>query len=61
MEHILKAVEEFIKEKQVSKKWKAGVDWVQYAGPYFGTEEYTESVKTLLEGWLVLGTNGIRF
>jgi len=61
MEHILKAVEQYISEKQASKKWVAGQDWVQYAGPYFGTEEYVDSVKTLLEGWLVLGQNGIRF
>jgi len=61
MEHILKSVEDFIKEKHANKKWRAGVDWVQYAGPYFGHEEYTESIKTLLEGWLVLGSNGIRF
>jgi hypothetical protein len=55
MEDILKAVQEFIAAKQQSKTWVAGKDWVQYAGPFFGTEEYTESVKTLLEGWLVLG------
>jgi CDP-6-deoxy-D-xylo-4-hexulose-3-dehydrase len=61
MEDILKAVQEFIAAKQQSKTWVAGKDWVQYAGPFFGTEEYTESVKTLLEGWLVLGQNGIRF
>ena len=61
MEDILKAVQEFIAAKQSSKTWEAGKDWVQYAGPFFGTEEYTESVKTLLEGWLVLGQNGIRF
>lgn len=61
MEEILKLVEDYIKEKQAAKKWVAGRDWVQYAGPFFGTEEYTESVKTLLEGWLVLGERGIRF
>ena len=61
MEDILKAVQEFIAAKQQAKTWEAGKDWVQYAGPFFGTEEYTESVKTLLDGWLVLGQNGIRF
>jgi CDP-6-deoxy-D-xylo-4-hexulose-3-dehydrase len=61
MEHILKAIEEFISNKQNAKKWIAGSDWVQYAGPFFGTEEYTESIRTLLEGWLVLGQNGLRF
>ena len=61
MEDILKLIEEFISKRQSARKWVAGEDWVQYAGPFFGTEEYTESVKTLLEGWLVLGQNGIRF
>jgi CDP-6-deoxy-D-xylo-4-hexulose-3-dehydrase len=61
MEEILRLVENYIKEKQETKKWIAGQNWVQYAGPFFGTEEYTESVRTLLEGWLVLGNNGLRF
>lgn len=61
MEHILEQVKQFILEKKANKKWVAGKDWVQYAGPYFGPEEYVDSVKTLLEGWLVLGNNGIRF
>jgi len=61
MEEILRLIENYIKEKQETKKWIAGQNWVQYAGPFFGTEEYTESVRTLLEGWLVLGNNGLRF
>ena len=61
MEEILKLIQEFIDKKNAAKTWTAGQDWVQYAGPYFGTDEYTESVKTLLNGWLVLGQNGIRF
>lgn len=61
MQEILTMIEKFILEKNSSKKWRAGIDWVQYAGPYFGTEEYVESVKSLLNGWLVLGESGIRF
>jgi CDP-6-deoxy-D-xylo-4-hexulose-3-dehydrase len=61
MDEILKAIEKFVNEKNATKKWVAGQDWVQYAGPYFDTEEYTESTKALLNGWLVLGQNGIRF
>ncbi len=61
LQNILSAVQDYISAKQTKKEWVAGRDWVQYAGPYFGTDEYTESVKTLLEGWLVLGQNGIRF
>ena len=61
IDEILGLVEEYISKKQSEKTWTAGKDWVQYAGPYFGTEEYTESVKSLLDGWLVLGKSGIRF
>jgi CDP-6-deoxy-D-xylo-4-hexulose-3-dehydrase len=61
MQEILKLVEEYITKKNDEKTWTPGKDWVQYAGPYFGTEEYTESVKVLLNGWLVLGQAGIRF
>ena len=43
------------------KKWTPGKDWVHYAGPYFNSEEYIESVKTLLAGWLVLGKKGTEF
>jgi len=61
LEEILNLIQKYINDKQQSKKWVAGQDWVQYAGPYFTSEEYTESIKTILEGWLVLGENGIRF
>tara|TARA_R110002012_G_scaffold235262_1_gene409109 strand:- start:2828 stop:4141 length:1314 start_codon:yes stop_codon:yes gene_type:complete len=61
MEEILKLVEEYITKKNLEKTWTPGKDIVQYAGPYFGTEEYVESVKTLLNGWLVLGQEGIKF
>jgi len=61
MQEILKLVEEYIKEKNNNKKWTAGEDWVQYAGPYFDHEEYVRAVKTLLGGWLVLGAETIKF
>ena len=61
MKEILELVEKYINDKNAKKTWTPGKDWVQYAGPYFGVEEYTASVKTLLDGWLVLGQNGIRF
>ena len=61
MEDILNLIGEFIKEKQSKKIWKAGEDYVQYAGPYFDEEEYIGAIKTLLDGWLVLGENGIKF
>jgi CDP-6-deoxy-D-xylo-4-hexulose-3-dehydrase len=61
MKDILNLVKNFIQEKDQDKKWEAGKDWVQYAGPYFTSEEYTAAVKTLLGGWLVLGAEGIKF
>ena len=61
MENILKAIEEYINEKNQSKIWVAGQDWVQYAGSYFTADEYVETTKSLLNGWLALGESGIRF
>ena len=61
MDEILKLVAEYIKEKDARKVWKAGEDWVQYAGPYFSEDEYVRAVKTLLNGWLVLGAEANKF
>ena len=61
MQEILKLVEEFIQKKHSEKKWEAGKDWVQYAGPYFDSQEYVAAVKTLLGEWLVLGAEAIKF
>jgi len=61
MTNILKSIEDFIKEKHASKKWEAGKDWVQYAGPFFDDKEYTAAVKSLLNEWLVLGQDAITF
>jgi len=60
-EQILTLVKEYIQEQQAAKKWEPGKDWVQYAGPYFDDNEYTSSIETLLDGWLVLGKKGISF
>lgn len=61
MNNILDAVQKFITEKQSSKKWIAGTDWVQYAGPYFDDKEYIAGIKSLLNGWLVLGQDALMF
>lgn len=61
MQDILKLIEEYIKEKHSEKSWEAGKDWVQYAGPYFDSQEYVAAVKTLLGEWLVLGAEAIKF
>ena len=60
-ENILKLVETYINQKHSSKKWEAGKDWVQYAGPYFDHNEYTAAIKSLLNEWLVLGQDAITF
>jgi CDP-6-deoxy-D-xylo-4-hexulose-3-dehydrase len=61
MKEILELVDKYIKEKHSQKKWEAGKDWVQYAGPYFSSDEYVAAVKTLLGEWLVLGAEAIKF
>jgi len=61
MQEILKLVDKYISKKHAEKKWEAGKDWVQYAGPYFTSAEYTAAVKTLLGEWLVLGAEAIKF
>jgi len=60
-EQILSLVQEYINEEIQNKTWTAGTDWVQYAGPYFSSDEYVKSIETILAGWLVLGTHGITF
>jgi CDP-6-deoxy-D-xylo-4-hexulose-3-dehydrase len=61
MDNILNLVQEYITKKDSEKKWVAGEDLVQYAGPYFDSQEAQAVVKTMLEGWLVLGKEGAMF
>lgn len=44
-----------------NKEWKAGIDTVQYAGPFFDNNEYSAAIKSLLSGWLVLGKDAQTF
>lgn len=60
-EEILKDVAEYILEKQSAKTWTPGVDWVQYAGAYFDEKEYVGAIGSLLNEWLVLGEDAIKF
>lgn len=60
-DEILKLVGEYIQEKHATKKWTPGTDWVQYSGPVFDSKEYVSAVRTLLNEWLVLGTDAITF
>ena len=50
-----------LKLKDNKKEWNPGVDWVQYSGSYFTEDEYIATISTLLNGWLALGEDGIRF
>ena len=60
-ENILSLVAEYINEKHEAKTWTAGKDWVQYAGPHFDSTEYVAAVNTLLNEWLVLGEDAVKF
>lgn len=60
-ENILSLVAEYINEKHKAKTWTPGKDWVQYAGPYFDSSEYLAAVNTLLNEWLVLGEDAVKF
>tara|TARA_R110000824_G_scaffold41627_9_gene123652 strand:- start:3908 stop:5236 length:1329 start_codon:yes stop_codon:yes gene_type:complete len=61
LQEILTLVDEYIIEKHSQRKWRPGEDWVQYAGPYFTSDEYVRSIKSLLGEWLVLGSDAIKF
>jgi CDP-6-deoxy-D-xylo-4-hexulose-3-dehydrase len=61
LNEILNLVEEYITEKNSNKSWTAGKDTVNYAGPYFDHTEFTASVETLLNGWLVMGNDCLKF
>mgnify|MGYP003144407970 FL=1 len=61
VDQILKLVEEYIEEKRSSENWVRGEDWVNYSGPYYGSEEYTSAIKILLSEWLIFGKQGRHF
>jgi hypothetical protein len=61
MKEILDLVDKYIKDKHSQKTWEAGKDWVQYAGPYFDSEEYIYAIKSLLNEWLVSGNDTTKF
>lgn len=61
MKEILDLVQKYIEEKQTNKTWEAGKDFIPYAGEYFDSTEYVASVESLLNGWLVMGQNGLKF
>jgi CDP-6-deoxy-D-xylo-4-hexulose-3-dehydrase len=60
-EQILQLVSEYIDEKHSHRKWLPGIDWVRYSGEYYSSEEFVAAVDTLLDEWLVLGQDAIKF
>jgi CDP-6-deoxy-D-xylo-4-hexulose-3-dehydrase len=48
-------------QKIANKDWTPGKDYVRYSGPYFGSEEMTAAISSLLDGWLVMGDKCLQF
>jgi CDP-6-deoxy-D-xylo-4-hexulose-3-dehydrase len=61
MDEILKLVREYAEKKAADKTWVAGKDFVNYAGAYYDADEYEAGVKSLLNGWLAMGDEGLKF
>ena len=61
MKEILDQIKQYIEQKQASKTWTAGKDFVNYAGPHFNADEYVAAAEALLNGWLVMGDKSIKF
>jgi CDP-6-deoxy-D-xylo-4-hexulose-3-dehydrase len=61
MKEILDQIKQFIEKKDSEKTWTPGKDFVNYAGPYFSSEEYVAAAEVLLNGWLVMGNKSLRF
>ena len=58
-EELLKLIEQYV-DSSPEKSWRPGKDYVHYAGPYFDNKEIVRSVNTLLDGWLVLGSEAYK-
>jgi CDP-6-deoxy-D-xylo-4-hexulose-3-dehydrase len=58
---IINEVSKYFIEKNKNKKWEAGKDFVNYAGPYFNEKEYESVMDSLLDGWLVMGDKCLKF
>jgi CDP-6-deoxy-D-xylo-4-hexulose-3-dehydrase len=53
---------ELIQLKRKEKKtWTVGKDYVQYSGDFFDDDEFFAAIESVLNGWWVLGENGLRF
>ncbi len=60
-QQILNLVAEYITQRHAEKTWVPGKDWVQYSGPYFNSAEFVAAFDTLLDEWLTLGEDAIKF
>lgn len=58
---ILQDVADYISNRHQSRQWVAGRDFVNYAGPYFSSEEYVAAIGSLLDEWLVMGNQCLKF
>ena len=61
MKQILDAVKSYIDQQQTDRIWRAGKDFVNYAGAYYDSDEFVAGVESLLKGWLVMGDDGLKF
>lgn len=61
MKEILEQIKKYVDEKNNNKSWVAGKDFVNYAGPYFSSDEIVSATETLLNGWLVMGDKCLKF
>ena len=53
---------ELVQLKRKEKKtWTPGKDYVQYSGDFFDDDEFFAAIESVLNGWWVLGENGLRF
>jgi len=59
LQNILNLVEDYVND-HMEEEWAPG-RWIKYAGPYFDSAEYKNAIKSLLDGWLVLGARAIEF
>lgn len=60
-EKILTDIAQYIWQEREKKTWTPGKDFVHYAGPFFDEHEIIVAVRTLLNGWLVMGDDCARF
>jgi CDP-6-deoxy-D-xylo-4-hexulose-3-dehydrase len=60
-EKILTDIAHYIWQQKEQKTWTPGKDFVNYAGPFFDEHEIIVAVRTLLDGWLVMGDDCARF